>query len=237
MLSTLIYASFQGFAGLVVHSARRESDSRAALAAAHADLRAASTLLAASSRDAERLRISRDLHDVVGHQLTALALELEVAAHRVDGDAAEHVVRARGIAKDLLADVRATVGDLRGRPQGLESALRDVVEDVPGLTVDLCVTQRVPVSQEDALVVVRCVQELVTNAVRHAGARRLVVRVVGDGHGVTIEARDDGHGVDRLVPGNGLTGMTERVQHRGGVIRFDPAPGRGFAVTARIPAP
>ncbi|MCP6711412.1 hypothetical protein NL489_29105, partial [Klebsiella pneumoniae] len=66
ILTAVVYASFQGFAGLVVLSARREAESRAALAAAHAELRATAALLAASSRDAERLRISRDLHDVVG---------------------------------------------------------------------------------------------------------------------------------------------------------------------------
>jgi len=233
---TLVYAAFQSFAALVVQTGRREAEGRAALAAAHADLRAASTLLAASTRDAERLRISRDLHDVVGHQLTALTLELEVASHRVTGDGVEHVTRARTIAKDLLRDVRRTVSDLRGEAHGLESALRDVVRQAPGLEVDLEVDERAPVDQADALVVVRCVQELTTNALRHAGARRLTVRVVADEDGVVLEARDDGHGVRRLELGNGLTGMSERVEHRGGEIRFDPGAGRGFGVTARIPA-
>ncbi len=236
VLATVIYAVFQAFATLVVRSGRREAESRAALAAAHADLRAASTLLAASTRDAERLRISRDLHDVVGHQLTALALELEVASHRVTGDGVDHVVRARGIAKDLLGDVRATVGGLRAQVNGLEGALRDVVEHVPGLHVELDVDERAPVDPADALVVVRCVQELVTNALRHAGARRLRVSVVADEAGVTLDARDDGRGARRLELGNGLTGMSERVETRGGVILFDPGAGRGFGVTARIPA-
>jgi signal transduction histidine kinase len=235
VLSSVVYAVFQAFATLVVMSGLREAEGRAALAAAHADLRAASALLATSSRDAERLRISRDLHDVVGHQLTALALELEVASHRVTGDGAEHVDRARSIAKDLLRDVRATVGDLRGQVQGLEAALRDVVDHVPGLEVDLHVEEHVPVDRADALVVVRCVQELVTNALRHAGARHLTVRVVAEPGGVTLDARDDGHGARRLELGNGLTGMCERVQDRGGVITFDPGAGRGFGVTARIP--
>jgi signal transduction histidine kinase len=236
VLSTVIYASFQGFAALVVLSARREAENRTALAAAHADLRAASTLLAASTRDAERLRISRDLHDVVGHQLTALALELEVAAHQATGPAAQHVLRARGIAKDLLRDVRATVGDLREEAQGLEAALRDVVGHVPGLDVDLRVEESVPVDQSRAIVVVRCVQELVTNTLRHAGARRLSIRVVADEDAVTLDARDDGRGARLLELGNGLTGMSERVEHQGGVITFDPGAGRGFGVTARIPA-
>lgn len=237
VLVALVYASFQAFAGLLVLTARREAESRAALAAAHAELRATSTLLAASSRDTERLRISRDLHDVVGHGLTALALELEVASHLVTGNGAEHVSAARGIAKDLLRDVRATVGDLRTEVHGLEAALRDVVRAAPGLDVSVQVTERVPVDGADAVVVVRCVQELVTNALRHAGARTLDVRVVADAGGVTLEARDDGRGVHRLELGNGLTGMVERVEDRGGVITFDPGAGRGFGVTARIPAP
>ncbi|GAA2721312.1 sensor histidine kinase [Cellulomonas aerilata] len=236
VLSTVVYASFQAFAALVVLSARREAENRAALAAAHADLRAASTLLATSTRDAERLRISRDLHDVVGHQLTALALELEVASHQAGGEAGEHVVRARGIAKDLLRDVRATVSDLRQEVHGLEAALRDAVDHVAGLDVHLHVEERVPVDPTQALVLVRCVQELVTNTVRHAGARHLSIRVVADDDGVTLEARDDGSGARRLALGNGLTGMSERVEDRGGQIAFDPGSGRGFGVTARMPA-
>ncbi len=236
VLSTLMYATFQAFATIVVHSGRREAESKAALAAAHADLRAASTLLATTARDAERLRISRELHDVVGHQLTALALELEVASHRVSGEEAEHVTRARSIAKDLLRDVRATVSGLRQEVQGLEAALHDVVAGTPGLQVELDVDEGVPVEQADVLVLVRCVQECVTNALRHAAARRLTVRVRSDDDGVTLEAHDDGRGAPRLVLGNGLTGMTERVEARGGRIELDPGVGRGFAVTVRIPA-
>jgi signal transduction histidine kinase len=146
------------------------------------------------------------------------------------------VIRARGIAKDLLGDVRATVGGLRQEVNGLESALRDVIGEAPGLDVDLQVEERTPVDQADALVVVRCVQELTTNALRHAGARRLTIRVVADDDGVRLDARDDGHGARRLELGNGLAGMSERVEHRGGVVSFDPGAGRGFGVTARIPA-
>ena len=235
VVSTVLCATLQAFAALVVLSARQEVESGAALGAAHADLRAASTLLAASSRDAERLRISRDLHDVVGHQLTALALELEVASHRVTVGDAENVIRARGIAKDLLRDVRATVSDLRAEVHGLESALRQTVVGIPGLHVSLTVEERVPVDHADALVLIRCVQELVTNTVRHAGAEHLTVRVVVDNAGISLMARDNGRGTRQLELGNGLTGMTERVEHRGGVITFDLGAGRGFGVSAQIP--
>ncbi|MFD1506150.1 sensor histidine kinase [Georgenia yuyongxinii] len=236
VLITMIYACFMAFAALTVLATRREAAARADLAAAHADLRAATALLGASSREAERLRISRDLHDVVGHRLTALALELEVAAHRATGPAAEHVTRARTIAKDLLADVRVTVGGLREAPGGLETILRELVTDLPGLAVDLEVDEQVPVGERQAVAVVRCVQEIVTNTLRHAKAGYLEIAVVADETGVAVTARDDGRGTAQLRPGHGLVGMTERIEQLGGQLTLDPGPGRGFGVTARIPA-
>ncbi|MPV36370.1 sensor histidine kinase [Georgenia subflava] len=236
VFATLAYLAFQVFAALVVVGTRREAEARAALAVAHADLRAATALLATSSRNDERVRIARDLHDVVGHQLTALALELEVAAHRATGDGAEHVARARGIAKDLLADVRATVGELRDAPAGLEPTLRGIVEHVPGLAVELEVDERRPLDDAATIAVVRCVQEIVTNTVRHAGAAHLQVAVVSDDDGLRLRAHDDGVGVRAVEPGNGLTGMAERFEELGGELSLDSVPGRGFTVRARVPA-
>ncbi|WP_432483678.1 sensor histidine kinase [Kineococcus esterisolvens] len=232
----LLYGAFQVFAALVVLAGRREAEQRAALAGAHAELRAASALLASSARDAERLRIARDLHDVVGHGLTALALELEVASHRASGPAAEHVARARSIAKDLLGDVRSAVGGLRGEVRGLEAALREAVGGAPGLEVVLAVREEGPVDPDRALVVVRCVQELVTNALRHAAARRLTVDLTATAAGLHLLVRDDGRGTRHLRPGNGLTGMVERVEDTGGTIRFSTAPGRGFTAELEVPA-
>lgn len=233
---TLLYTAFQVFAAIVPRMAMRESRARAELAAANADLSAAMALLGASSRNAERLRIARDLHDVVGHQLTALTLELEIASHQVTGPAGEHVLRARGVAKDLLRDVRSVVGELRGAPQGLEPALRQVVSGLPGLTVDLEVREERPLDEARCLAVVRSVQEVTTNTLRHASATRLVVRVVSDDDGVRLTAHDDGTGATRWQIGNGLRGMRERLAQLGGELDIDPGPGRGFAVAARIPA-
>ncbi|MFS0704436.1 sensor histidine kinase, partial [Cellulomonas sp. 179-A 9B4 NHS] len=249
--TVVVYAAFQTFAAITVRTALREAQARAEadaahaalaavhadLAAAHADLRATSALLAVGSRDAERLRIARDLHDVIGHQLTALALELEIASHRVDGAAAEHVGRARTVAKDLLRDVRAVVGELRGGAAGgLEPALRDVL-DLPGLATSLTVAPAVHLDDAHLVAVVRCVQEAATNALRHApGATRLAVHVRRDGDGaVEVDVHDDGPGAIAWEPGHGLRGMQERVTALGGTLVVDPGPGRGFRVTARVP--
>jgi len=235
VFNTVAFAAFQAFAALVVAGLRREAAARAELAAAHADLRAATALLATSSRAAERVRIARDLHDVMGHQLTALALELEVAGHRTEGAGREHVLRARGIAKDLLADVRRTVGDLREAPTDLAPTLRAAVERVPGLAVDLTVDERVPLDEAHRIAVVRAVQEIVTNTARHACARTLAIAVVSDDEGLVLRAQDDGIGAARVEPGNGLSGMVERFEELGGELTVESAPGAGFTVAAYVP--
>jgi signal transduction histidine kinase len=237
LLVTLTYGSFQAFAALMVHSERREAAARRELAAAHAELRASAALLAESSRLAERLRIARELHDLVGHQLTALSLELEVASHQVDGAAREHVMRARESAKSLLGDVRVAVGELRLTNAGLEAPLRALVDGLSRPTVILRVIEEAAVDEALALAVVRCVQEIVTNTLRHADARHLWITVSAARDGVRIEARDDGRGVSDLQPGHGLTGMRERVAQFGGQVRLESAAGRGFRVAAQVPAP
>lgn len=234
VMAAAVYGSLQGFAVLVLTSEQRAVAANAELAATHVELRAANVLLATSARTAERLRISRDLHDVIGHQLTALALELEVASHG-KGQTAAHVARARTITKDLLRDVRATVGELRVGPMDLGQTLRDLVADLPRPTVELTVDERAPLDEAHALTIVRCVQEILTNTLRHSGADRLTISVVADEAGVRLDARDNGRGASRLVPGNGLTGIRERVEQLGGEVALRTAAGHGFAVHARVP--
>ncbi len=235
VLSVLAVGSFQFFAALLVRTARREAEARTDLAVAHAELRAASTLLEVTSRDAERLRISRDLHDVVGHRLTALTLELEVASHLVSGEGRQHVTRARTIAKDLLGDVRATVDRMRENGHTLEPILRSLARDVPGLQVSLRLVEAGPVEGDQAQVVVLCVQEAITNTLRHSGANHLHVAVVADASGIRVETRDDGWGAAVVVPGNGLIGMRERFEALGGTLQICSSAGAGFVAVGHLP--
>jgi signal transduction histidine kinase len=231
----VVYSSFQAFAVVVVKSEQREGMARTDLAAANVELRATSALLSESSQAAERLRIARELHDVIGHQLTALSLELEVASHHVDGDGLPHVMRARDTAKSLLGDVRTAVSELRSPGARLTSTLRALVEDLPTLEVTMRILEETDVDDERALVIVRCVQEIVTNTLRHAHADRLWITVRTTPEELTVEGRDDGRGAISISPGNGLVGMRERVEGLDGQLVIDSAPGQGFQVTARIP--
>lgn len=234
-LLVVAYGCFQAFAALVVLGERRESAAREELAIAHAELRAATAMLESSARNAERLRISRELHDELGHQLTALALELEVAGHHVDGFGAQHVARARTIAKDLLQGVRQTVGRLREERE-LRPTLEALVTGLPGLDVDLRVHEEVPVDGERSFAVVRCVQEILTNALRHAGAEHVTVEVVSDDAGLRLVTVDDGRGVEQVTPGHGLEGIRERFAELGGSVEFTSERGRGFRVEGQVPA-
>jgi signal transduction histidine kinase len=215
-------------------SLMREQRMRRELAEAHVELQAASVLLSESARTAERLRISRDLHDLIGHQLTVLALELETARHREGEQAREHVERANGVARELLADVRSTVGELRVEPLNLAAALTQVACDLPGLEVQIEVAPDVDVGEEQAAAFVRAVQEIVTNALRHAGARTLRIEVSSERGDAVLFAVDDGAGARKLTVGNGLRGLAERFEALGGSASFDGS--CGFRVTAWVPA-
>lgn len=234
-LGLFLYAAWMVFACLLVDGQRRVDRANCELQQVNAELGKAQARLAESSRAEERLRISRDLHDLVGHQLTALAVNLEVASHLADGAAAEPVARSRAIAKDLLRDVRAVVGRLREPDVTIDQALRAMADAVPRPVIHLQIEGALPSDAEQCEVLLRCVQEVITNAVRHADADNLWVRISRSAGQMVLTARDDGRGVQELRPGNGLVGMRERVERAGGVLAFDAA-GAGFGVEARLPA-
>jgi signal transduction histidine kinase len=221
------------------HLAVTERRARQELARVHAALQATQALLAESVRETERVRISRDLHDTLGHHLAALSVHLEVAAHLSEGKLAEHVGQARSVAKRLLSEVREVVGTLHDDGAiDLGAALATLVAGVPEPVVHLTLPPDLRVSDPGlAHAVFRCVQEIVTNAVRHAHARNLWIDIRHGPGGLAVEARDDGHGAPDYTPGRGLRGMGERLEELGGRLVVASHPGRGFEVRATLPVP
>jgi signal transduction histidine kinase len=194
-------------------------------------------LLAESSRLSERMRISRELHDLLGHHLTALSLNLEVAAHLSEGRAQNHVRQSQTLAKLLLSDVREAVSKLREDDSlDLRTALHTLIEGVPSLQVTLDMDPALRISlPAHAQVLLRCAQEIITNAVRHGGASELTLRLHLENATACLDARDNGRGADAVALGNGLRGMRERLAEFNGHIRFTTAPGEGFALSLRLP--
>ena len=239
LLQSLLYGGFSMFIFVTSLVARQQTQAREEQRRLNAELRATRLLLAESARVNERTRISRELHDLLGHHLTALSLNLEVAGHITEGQAQEHVRQAHTLAKLLLTDVREAVSQLRESGAiDLAAALRPLTERVPSLDIHLQVDD--PFSVEDperAHVLLRCTQEIITNAVRHAGARNLWIKVERNAEQVVICAHDDGIGGDfeEIMPGNGLRGMRERLAQYGGVLDVSARRGEGFRLRASLP--
>ncbi|WP_369373840.1 sensor histidine kinase [Promicromonospora sp. Populi] len=205
----------------------------------------------------ERLRIARDLHDVVGHNLSVIALHSSVAAEAVgrDDDGARRALgHVREATSGTLRELRSTVRVLRG-PVGAASvgAVPDPDSPAPtglagvdtlvrsaraaGLTVD--VTLDVPPGRLDGAIdaaAYRIVQESLTNVLRHAAATRVTVSARVRGDRLALSVSDDGRGASAgLAPGSGLTGMRERAALLGGSLSTGDPDGGGFVVTADLP--
>lgn len=203
----------------------------------------------------ERLRIARDLHDVIGHSFAAVNVQARVAATVLDSapDRARDALTAiETTSRDALREIRQALSVLRstaastsgvpGRAGGPASARLDELDHLleplrtAGLTVDTAIElngAELPVVVSTGLY--RIVQEALTNVLKHAAAQHVSVRIIRDGHGVRAEVIDDGTGVAQGTGGHGLEGMAERAAALGGQLAAGPAPGGGFVVTAHIP--
>lgn len=216
----------------------RQNAARDELRRVNSELCATQSLLAENTRIAERVRIARELHDLVGHHLTALTLNLEVVTHLVDGKVLEHVQQAHSLARLLLADVREVVSDMRKDDKvNLADALHTLIAGVPKPRIHLDLpSEEVMIEPQRAQVLLRCIQEMITNSVRHAQAVNLWIRLSMTRDGLAMSARDDGIGADKVAVGNGLLGMAERLKQLGGKLEIESEPGAGFALHAWLPA-
>ncbi|WP_248783807.1 sensor histidine kinase [Actinoalloteichus caeruleus] len=200
---------------------------------------------------AERLRIARDLHDVLGHTIAVVSLQADVAAEALADDPASArsaLGAIRSASDDASRELRATLGLLRDPAEGDGRSpmpgldqLGRVVTSVSdgGLTVRTRVegTPR-PLPLVVETTALRVVQEALTNVLRHADARHAEVVVRHEETAVWVEVGDDGRGPGgghRDGAGQGLRGMCERVGLLGGSVELGRAPSGGFLVTARLP--
>jgi signal transduction histidine kinase len=246
----LLYGSLLFFASLMVSVVVREQAARriaatvaaelevanARLLGANDALRDAHSRLAEASKAEERLRISRDLHDGMGNQLTALSLQLDLIGRLVDGAAVTHLDQAKALTTELIRDTRGVVSQLRDTRVSPRDKIARLARSMPRPQTSLDLTEALDeVPEPVAETVVRLVQEGLTNAARHADAEHAWVVVSCAPDGLRLQVRDDGRGAPTLVPGNGLSGMAERVALLGGDLTWSSPSSGGFIVTASIP--
>lgn len=228
---------FQAFATLTGHYAGMSERARDHLAQVNAELLATQRLLEESARSGERLKLSRELHDVAGHKLTALKLNLARLQRDPALAAREEVSVSAQLADELLADIRSVVSALR-QHDGLEldAALRALARPIAGTRIEVEVQEGLRVeSVATAETLLRCAQEAITNALRHGRASHVRLHCARSGEGLMLEVANDGEPPRRIEFGNGLTGMRERLQAMGGRLELDAGAERGLRLRAYLP--
>jgi signal transduction histidine kinase len=201
--------------------------------------------------DRERLHIAREMHDIVSHNLSLIAVKAGVAAHVAQADPQEARTALRAIeetSRAALAEMRRTLGVLRteGAPTSPAAGLGDLghlAEEArqAGVDVDLTVRGADSLADGTQLTVYRIVQEGLTNAVKHAAPTRCRVTVAADSEAVRIDMVDEGPPdgshltAGELLGGHGLIGMRERALMYGGSVEAGTRPEGGFAVSVRLP--
>ncbi|WP_030933452.1 HAMP domain-containing sensor histidine kinase [Streptomyces sp. NRRL B-24720] len=203
--------------------------------------RAASAGRALSAQEAERHRIAQELHDEIGQTLTAVLLELKRVADHVPPAVREELHQVQETTRASLDEIRRIARRLRPgvlEELGLTSALKALANEFTGsaLTVRHHIDADLPpMSRDTELVLYRVAQESLTNAARHAGARRVELTVRRTPAGVELRVRDDGRGINGAPEGAGISGMRERALLIGADLSLDAARDGGTEVRLTVP--
>ncbi len=231
-----VYLGVSVFSFIISLTAFKQQHDKEQLRLLNTELKATQVLLADSSRINERLRISRELHDLVGHHLTALTLNLEAASHLTEGKPQKYVKKSQSIARLLLADVREVVGQFRqSGTLNLGQAIDELLSDLPGLKVNRDIPDELLVEDPRlAQTILRCTQELITNTLKHAKAHRLWVKLSCTDEQIILSVRDDGMGLGDKKFGNGLKGIQERVAIMNGTFEISDDNGAHVRLTFPI---
>jgi signal transduction histidine kinase len=237
VFAACLYGGFQLFAALTVDSMKRAQIAAAELRLSNAELLATRSLLAESARDGERLRVSRELHDVVGHKLSALSLNLEMLHVDSSTPARRELRLARELSQEILSDIRGVVSSLRDHDGiDLQEALTRLTSMFPAPAISLHLQPGLRVAgTQRAEALLRCAQEALANVARHARAAHAEVSLSEDPTHVSLTVEDDGSFAGELNPGNGLTGLKERIESLRGTVTIDRGARGGCRVVARLP--
>ncbi|MET8974803.1 histidine kinase [Streptomyces sp. NPDC004539] len=237
----LTTAATLGALALAGYTLRLDAEARGNSVRLLAQERAARAAEAESAALTERARISREIHDVLAHSLSAQLVHLEAARLLIERDAdrqqiLDRVVAARAMARDGLEETRQALSALRGDLTPLEDFLTGLVRQADGAEITVRGERR-PLSAEASQAVRRVAQEALTNVRKHAPGARVSLRLEYGPGEVTLDVRDSGGPPGELAGaggGYGLLGMRERAELLGGSLEAGPDE-EGFAVRLRVP--
>ena len=230
------YIGFQMFGLIMASNARALQTSNDLLRNSHAELSAARALLSESARAEERLHLSRELHDVCGHKLTALKLTLRASA-ATGSLQGETLALTQQLTDELLSDIRSVVSTLRAHEGiDLSRALAGLAAlfQTPKVVLALDPSLRVP-ALGPAQALLRTAQEALSNAARHGLAKHVRISLTQTESATVLRIDDDGRGRLPIAPGNGLLGMRERIEEQGGELMIAENSPTGISVLATLP--
>lgn len=221
-----------------------ESRGRAALVQAHAELASTNSQLLATQmllsdavRVSERTRLARDLHDAIGHHLTAQNLHLDLAMRQAGNHENGSLKAARELAQSLLAEIRKLVSINRQDSLiNLRAALRTLCSGIPAPRIVLLFDDTLQITNPSiATALFRCVQEAISNTIRHAHASTLHISLAPKDDGIKLSMVDDGQGSGSISSANGLQGMRERIEELDGKFDKGNQSPRGFGIHIWLP--
>ncbi len=238
-INALLFWTFNLFALVMMESRKNAERQTERAEEANRELRALQDLMQQASRKDERTRIARDIHDLVGHHLTGLSLHLQVASRTASPDQRPTIDQCLSIAKLLLADVREAVSDMREFNQlDLLQALDALTEPLKNkirVEVD-CQTDISNLTLLQATNLLRCIQESLTNTMRHSKADELVISIYKKAAQLCIDIKDNGASANtnNVIQGNGLKGIQERISELNGTATFTNS-STGFHTLLALP--
>ncbi|GIM89901.1 two-component sensor histidine kinase [Paractinoplanes toevensis] len=246
---TIVNVGFFGFGYLMGDAVWQSARRQHRLETQAAELRAAQGVAEERAVIGERVRIARELHDVVAHHVSVMGIQASACRRALDRDPA----RARNALSTIEEGARTAVDELRRMLGALRAPSGPAEDAVTGVDLDHAADlvesarqagvrtqfgvygEPVPVPESVSRAAYRIVQEAVTNTLKHAGAAALDVRIRYLARELEIDVSDDGRGGPATIGGMGLIGMRERVAIHGGTLEYGPRSGGGFRVRARIP--
>ncbi|MGM0526478.1 MAG: sensor histidine kinase [Pseudomonadota bacterium] len=234
-LSAVLFWTFIIFSMTMMGTQLREARARENEQRINRELRATQALLAEASKQNERTRIARNIHDLLGHHLTALSINLQVAERNTEGEAKALVAKSRSIAQLLLTDVREAVSTIRASESiNISKALDALHVDVPGKTIVIECPSSLSFNDIDtAEAILAMVQESLTNFLRHSGGDAFTANIKHLENEIHIAIRDNGHATKSVDEGNGLQGLRERITLAGGQLSYSFS--EGMSLHAILP--
>ncbi|MBB1302890.1 GHKL domain-containing protein [Pseudoalteromonas sp. SR44-8] len=235
-----VYLAFEIFSFAASKVAVKEAATNKALTLMNAHLASTRSLLTDSIRHGERLEISRDLHDICGHQLTALILNLEFAAQQTanSNDDSSHatLIQSRDLAKALLSEIRNMVRSIRNDGDiDIKTALNEIADRLPGYNFAVNIDNALQIhSHKQAECILRVCQEAITNAIKHSQFKHIEVRLSQTNKMLALDIINQQSQQSDLNFGCGLNSIKERVSEYQGCMEIKQTPER-FCLHVTLP--